>query len=389
MLRGESVNINKLLRDIAVRLEKKTDGLFSCDVKAQRQYIEKLGEPADEAERSFFQYKCQMKLNRPFISFLMNVSSLPMALLYWFKGSSEVHDVDKKDAVFFRDGKPDNILPSSLKKEFHAIESNPDDGFSLTNDDKKYIKKLIKRYPLSWHFVLKCLIKIGKYSFAVKKYSPDAIIVCAEYSFTSSVLTDYCRAFGIKHIDIMHGEKLYYIRDSFFKFDRCYVWNDYYRDLLSSLKADKEQFASEIPDSLCFGDSTVRKDRYDYTYYLAAENDAVLDRIAQSLKVLSERGKRIAVRPHPRYSNPESVKKFFAFADIEDVKSVSIEESLMQTGAAVSLYSTVLNQALCNSIPVVIDDVSNPVKFEKLRELKYMLLNKEHRLLSNEIGEEL
>ncbi len=389
MLRGESVNINKLLRDIAVRLEKKTDGLFSCDVNAQRQYIEKLGEPADEAERSFFQYKCQMKLNRPFISFLMNVSSLPMALLYWFKGSSDVLDVDKKDAVFFRDGKPDNILPSTLKKEFHDIESNPTDGFSLTNDDKKYIKKLIKRYPLSWHFVLKCMIKIGKYSFAIKKYSPDAIIVCAEYSFTSSVLTDYCRAFGIKHIDIMHGEKLYYMRDSFFEFDRCYVWNDYYKDLLSSLKADKEQFAIEIPDSLCFGDSAVRKDRYDYTYYLAAETDAVLDRIAQSLKILSERGKRIAVRSHPRYSNPESVKKFFGFADIEDVKSVSIEESLMQTGAAVSLYSTVLNQALCNSIPVVIDDVSNPAKFEKLRELKYMLLNKEHRLLSNEIGEEL
>lgn len=205
-------------------------------------------------------------------------------------------------------------------------------------------------------------------------------------SFTSSILTDYCRACGIKHIDVMHGEKLYYMRDSFFKFDKCYVWDNYYSDLLSSMKADRDQFVVETPDSLKFGDEAVREDRYDYTYYLADENDAVLEKIAQSLRILSDRGKRIAVRPHPRYSNMESVKKYFAFAELEDSNILSIEKSLMQTRAAVSLCSTVLNQAFCNLVPVVIDDISNRTRFEKLRELKYILLNKEYRLLSEEIG---
>lgn len=380
------LNINKFLHNLAVKLEKKTDGLFSYDVKAQRQYIEKLGCPTDEIECSFFQYKCQMKMNGIFTKTLMNIASFPMSLLYWFKHSSNTGGVEKKDAIFFRDGKPDNILPNSLKDEYTLIEATPVDGFMLTDYDKRYIKNLIKRYPLSWHFVLKCMIKIGKYRFAIEKYSPEAIIVCAEYSFTSSVLTDYCRALGIKHIDVMHGEKLYYMRDSFFKFDRCYVWDDYYRNLLSSLKADSEQFIVEIPDSLKFSNEAVKEDKYDYTYYLAAENDEILEKISQSLKLLTDCGKRIAVRPHPRYSNMDSVKKFFYFADIEDGSNVSIEKSLMQTGAAVSLYSTVLNQAFCNSVPVIIDDIGNPAKFNKLKELEYILLNKEHLLLSDVIG---
>lgn len=385
--RGERVSINTFLRNLAVRLEKKTDGLFSYDVNSQRKYIEKLGAPTDEIARSFFQYKCQMKMNKIGTKFLMSIASFPMALLYLFKHSTTVVNIEKKDAVFFRDGKPSNILPSSLKKEYSAIEDDSIDGFILTKEDRKYIRMLIKRYPLSWHFVLKCMIKIGKYRFAIEKHSPNAIIVCAEYSFTSSVLTNYCRTLGVKHINVMHGEKLYYMRDSFFKFDKCYVWDSYYVELLSSMQADRKQFVVEIPDSLKFCDEPDKEDKYDYTYYLAAENDEILEKISQSLKLLSNRGKRIAVRPHPRYSNMESVKKFFAFIDIEDGSTVSIEKSLLQTGAAISLYSTVLNQAFCNSIPVVIDDVSNRAKFNKLKELEYILLNKEHRLLSDEIGE--
>ena len=81
------------------------------------------------------------------------------------------------------------------------------------------------------------------------------------------------------------------------------------------------------------------------------------------------------------------VKKIFTFADVEDTTQTSIEQSLLQSGAAISLYSTVLNQALCNSIPIIIDDMSNPENFNKLKELGYVCLYKEHKLLSEVVEE--
>ena len=125
------------------------------------------------------------------------------------------------------------------------------------------------------------MIKIGRYSFAIEEFSPEAIAVCAEYSFTSSVLTAYCKQRNIKHIDVMHGEKMYYMRDSFFKFDECYIWDEYYGKILASMKADKNQFVVEVPASLKFDGELIRTQKYDYTYYLGAESEEVLKKISK------------------------------------------------------------------------------------------------------------
>ncbi len=353
-----------------------------------------------------------MQFNGKGITFLLNLVSFPVAILYWFKYGKkvQVNRLEHKNLVFFRDGKPENILPKSLKKRYKAIESNPVEGTLLTAKDKKFIKGIICRYPFSWQFILKCLIKIGRYSFAIEEYSPEAIAVCAEYSFTSSVLTAYCKPFSwqfilkclikigrysfaieeyspeaiavcaeysftssvltayckqrnIKHIDVMHGEKMYYMRDSFFKFDECYIWDEYYGKILASMKADKNQFVVEVPASLKFDGELIRTQKYDYTYYLGAESEEVLKEISKILEQLYKSGNKISIRPHPRYSNMDIVKKIFTFADVEDTTQISIEQSLLQSGAAISLYSTVLNQALCNSIPIIIDNMSNPENF--------------------------
>lgn len=383
------MSMNDMLRKMAVLLERRQDALFSYDVDKQIKYIEKLGNPRDEIERSYFQYKCQMQFNGKGITFLLNLVSFPVAIIYWFKygKKGQVNQMEPKSLVFFRDGKPENILPKSLKNKYDTIESNPVEGTLLTEKDKKFIKKIIYRYPFSWQFILKCLIKIGRYSFAIEEYSPEAIAVCAEYSFTSSVLTAYCKQRNIKHIDVMHGEKMYYMRDSFFKFDECYIWDEYYGKVLTSMKADRNQFVVEVPASLKFDEELPRIQKYDYTYYLGAESEDVLKKIAKILEKLYKNGKRISIRPHPRYSNMDLVKKIFAFANVEDTKKISIEQSLLQSGAAISLYSTVLNQALCNSIPIIIDNMSNPENFNKLKELGYVCLYKEHKLLS-EVMEE-
>lgn len=384
------MSMNNLLRKMAIVLERKQNALFSFDVMKQKKYIEQLGNPKDEIERSYFQYKCQMLFNGRLITYILDCVSFPVAIVYLVKFGKKrnVKKLDSKDLIFFRDGKPENILPNSLKNKYQSIETKPLEGIILTKFDKKIIKNIIFRYPFSWHFILKCIIKIGKYSYAIKKYSPKVIVVCAEYSFTSSVLTKYCREKEIKHINVMHGEKLYYIRDAFFEFDECYVWDKYYVNLLSDMKAETTQFIIEIPNSLKFNGLIKRTCLYDYTYYLGAENEITLKKISLCLKRISDTGKRISVRPHPRYSNIETIKKLFSFSNIEDVKNISIEKSLMRTGYAISLYSTVLNQALFNSVPIVIDNYSNIDNFRKLDELGYVCLKKDHLLLSN-IMEEL
>ena len=177
-------------------------------------------------------------------------------------------------------------------------------------------------------------------------------------------------------------KKMYYMRDSFFKFDECYIWDEYYGKILASMKADKNQFVVEVPASLKFDGELIRTQKYDYTYYLGAESEEVLKEISKILEQLYKSGNKISIRPHPRYSNMDIVKKIFTFADVEDTTQTSIEQSLLQSGAAISLYSTVLNQALCNSIPIIIDNMSNPENFNKLKELGYVCLYKEHRLLS-------
>ena len=383
------MGMNDMLRKMAVLLERKQDALFSYDVGKQKKYITKLGNPRDEIERSYFQYKCQMQFNGKGITFLLNLVSFPVAILYWFKYKKkiQVNQLEQKNLVFFRDGKPENILPNSLKKRYKDIECNPIEGALLTGKDKKFIREIICRYPFSWQFILKCLIKIGRYSFVIEEYSPEAIVVCAEYSFTSSALTAYCKRKNIKHIDVMHGEKMYYMRDSFFKFDECYIWDEYYKKVLVSMKADKSQFVVEVPDSLKFDGELIRTQKYDYTYYLGAESEEVLKKISKILEQLYKSGKKISIRPHPRYSNIDFVKKIFAFANVEDIEKISIEQSLLQPDAAISLYSTVLNQALYNSIPIIIDNVSNPENFNKLKKLGYICLYKEHRLLSEVVEE--
>ena len=83
------MGMNDMLRKMAVLLERRQDAIFSYDVSKQKEYIAKLGYPRDEIERSYFQYKCQMKFNGNGITFLLNLVSFPVAILYWFKYGKE------------------------------------------------------------------------------------------------------------------------------------------------------------------------------------------------------------------------------------------------------------------------------------------------------------
>ena len=376
------------LKNIASKIASKQSSLFTYPVNKQQAYVAHFPEPKDGIERGYFQYRCQMKLMGQPLHFFTNLAALPLSLYYLatYKAAN-ARPEQVTDAVFFSDGKPFNIIPDSLLRRFKNIVTVSSDAKSLTKEDRQFLKTIFRRYPVSWMLWLKVIIKVAQYSHAITKYSPQVIISCNEYSYTAPILTEYCHSRGVKLINVMHGEKLYYMRDSFACYDEYYVWDQCYVDLLMDLGAKREQFRVELPKSMRLEKRDDISVQYDFTYYLQQEEEAQLQILANALRALQEKGMRISVRPHPRYSDKKLVAKLLNFANIEDCKAVTIEQSLLQTGAAVSVYSTVLNQAVSNGIPVVIDDISDPVHFEKLKELKYVCLHKEHKLLSAIIGE--
>jgi len=375
------------LRKIGAAIGGKQNRVFTYPVDKQKAYIARFPEPKDGIERGYFHYCCQMKLYGQPTHFFMNLAALPLSAYYLatFKAAGATTE-ETADAVFFPDGKPFNIVPDSLQVRYANIVSASGDGKALTKEDRKFLKGIFRRYPVSWMLWLKVIIKVAQYSHAITKYKPQAIICCSEYAYTGPFLTAYCHTRGVKLINVMHGEKMYYMRDSFAHYDEFYVWDQHYVDLLTDLGAEKEQFRVELPGSMRIKKQPDVSAQYDYTYYLGNESKEIMETIADTMRLLHSQGKRLCVRPHPRFSDLKLVNELFDYAHIEDCKAVTIEQSLLQTGAAVSLYSTVLNQAACNSIPIVIDDISNRRDFEKLKELRYICLHKEHKLLS-EIAE--
>ena len=374
-------------KNIAVKIEEKQNCAFTYPVDKQTAYVARFPEPKDGIERGYFQYCCRMKLYGKPLHFLMNLSALPLSLYYLATyPKTGVALEQTADAVFFHDGKPFNIVPDSLQARYQSIVSSAGDGKVLGKEDRKFLKAIFRKYPVSWMLWLKVIIKIAQYSHAITQYGPQAIISCNEYAYTAPILTEYCHSRGVKLINVMHGEKFYYMRDTFAGYDEFYVWDQHYVDLFTALRAQKEQFRVELPGSMRIAKRDDIAVQYDYTYYLGEEDLATLQTIADTMRALHNKGKRISVRPHPRFSDVKLVSELFEYANIEDCKAVTIEQSLLQTGGAVALYSTVLNQAANNGIPIVIDDIRNPVYFQKLKQLRYIGLSKEHKLLSQIIG---
>ena len=373
---------------IARGFQRGNNPLFSADIGFQQEFIKSLGDPVDDFERGYFQYRCQMKLLGGRLRFLYNLTSIPLMLLYKMRiARAYAPTVERAyDAVFIFDG-DDTILPPSLKENHNIIQAKDcHSQLLLTKEDAVFLTALRKRYPLAWHFRFKCMMKVAMYRYQLAVYMPELFVVSSEYSFTSSVLTAYCEKVGVKHVNVMHGEKLYCMRDAFFHFHECYVWEEHYRKLFTEMQAETKQFIIGVPPCIAPWEGFSSLKTMDYTYYLGAEKRLEMEQIKHSLDLLIKAGKKVAVRPHPLYSSFEDMKSVF-YRDsnyvIEDKSTLTIETSVLRTRYVVSSYSTVLFQAINNGLNIVVDDITDEGKYRKLKSLRYICLEKEHLLLSD------
>lgn len=363
------------------------DSFFNTDVAKELIYLDQFQIPVDCIDRSFFQYKCQMirvsSLNEIFINLFAFCLLIPITFILFIGGSFILlllKNPNKNSAVCINFKIHDHI-PDSLQSDFQDFEyANFGMGFCLLPKDFFFIGKFrrVINHPF---FILKCIYKIAMYRWIMVRYSPSAIISSSEYSFTSSVLTYFCRVNDVKHINIMHGDKLLNIRDTFFEFDRCYIWDGHYRNLFLRLRAEDKQFIIEPPKPFDSISETIRGKRHRLTYYLQGfENENDLLKIEEILSQFKFLRNDMCIRLHPRPVNGSAkilrINKIFEGFTIEEPILVSIQDSFLKTDFIVSIYSSVLYQGYINNKKIVIDDMSNPVLFSKLDELGYIMMKK-------------
>lgn len=341
----------------------------------QESYVNSLRAPKNTIDRGYLQYKCQMYFSSPIKKVVLNIAAacaFPFVLLSLMV--KKKHFIKKVDAVG-EFGGLEEVIPSVLTDRYVIDNQAWDESGSLSISDLGFCLRLALRYPLSPLFVSKCVFKVAKYFSFITCYNPAAIIVHNEYSYTSSVLTAYCRTYNVRHINAMHGEKLYFIRDSFFEYDECYVWNEHYKKLLVDMRADEKQFIIALPPSIQIDTNLYRNenDFANYKYYLAAYNDTQIRSIVASMQFAKKNGKSVKYRPHPRYSNIELLKKYVRDDEIEMPREVTILSSISNLEFAVGSYSTVLLQAYYSGRGVVCDDITYAQNYKQLKGYRWML----------------
>ncbi|MEG2556527.1 MAG: hypothetical protein RSA53_10620 [Odoribacter sp.] len=354
------------------------------------EFMKKLPEPVDDIERSHHQYRCQ-RFFQPYqgrILFDTISFFLFFPILFWslVKKRYNKNAVQINNAVYIRSATKEaiGIVPECIVNEFNVIHYCSLGVFFLEKKDILFIYNIWKKYPFSPFFLFKNMLNIASYRFIINKYNPNAIIALSEYSFTSSILTLFCERNGVELINIMHGERLLEIRASFFRFHRCFVWDQHYIDIFKKLRAFSNQFKIELPPALKIDVSKWRKQEIvcDFKYYLTTHSDIELQQISNALEILCGQGYKVKVRPHPRYCNLESIKKYFRNEWIESL-DVCIEESVANTEAVIGVYSTVMLQSYLCGRKIVLDDVNYKTQIERLTSVDYILLNKSVEVLSS------
>lgn len=364
------------------------DSSFSFEKINQIKFLASFPEPINCIERSYFQYKCQKFLEKSYRvvlkEFIAIFGLVPFVLFLYFKKRKRPSKLLNSNIGVILFAGVDGIVPKKLQQIFERIETIPfDKEYFITNKDISFIIHLIKQYFFSPYFVIKSSYKIALYRAIINRFNPNSIICSSEYSFTSSLLTAYCELNEVKHINVMHGEKLFNIRDSFFYFHQCYVWDTHYVELLISLRAEPTQFIVARPPSLMIDNVNVITPIYEFTYYLGGESVKELQLIKLIMLSTKVNSKQLCVRFHPRESNKKEVSCIFKEFSIEDPEKCSINKSFCLTKRIVSLYSTVLYQGFLIGKEVIIDDITQKEKYNKLAQLKYIMINKPHKNLSD------
>ena len=370
-------------------------------ISEQKAILSAFPEPKDDYERSFYKYQCFCRYcyyKKNWMLVLYNLGAMviyPFAFfLFKKRGASKKKSEISYDAVV--ENVPrlrnDDVIPEELAASFETVkEIEALDYMSgyLCPKAVEICRILKKRYFWSFYFRMIVMIKLALFSQYLYDYNPKNIVFYSvEREFSGPLQTLLCEQEGAKYIAFMHGDYLYALTFAFQKYSHYYTWDEAYNRMFREVKCDCPMsvyrpkklsgIAKKLDDHEC---------KYFATYYFSAENREKAERIHAVFQSFAKRGLRCKIRPHPRFSDIPMLQEVFADMDMEDTKNYSLADSITDSVYTIGLNTTVLSEAFFSGKKVVIDDISSPEEYLELKDKQYIMLKREHVLLSALVSE--
>ncbi len=356
----------------------------------RERYLKSLPEPNTWLERSYLQYMCQYR-EYPVARLLLNLVCIPLVFALFAKALFDVVTINRESfnnesekCIAVLDAERE-IIPQTLIQKHGNPTCYPLRGrISFDRHVLELFFEALTKYWYEPHFLTKILLRLGRYSELIATTKCKVIVASAEYSFASSALTGLCEKMCIRHVNIMHGEKVINPVDAFCGFHEFFVWDDHYISIFSALRARVNEYTVAKPAILtALVSNNTQEIKYDFIYYLGWElSMADTISIKKSMEKLAETGRRVCIRMHPRYGDRAKIESLFKRFEIEDPDVVNVLNSLDATRAVIALSTTVFWHAEAFNRPIIIDDISNPDYYKKLSDIRYLWVSRPHTRLS-------
>ena len=215
-------------------------------------------------------------------------------------------------------------------------------------------------------------IKLMQYFSLYHQNNMHTLIVLQEYSFYMSYLTALIEAKGGKLLNIMHG--IPGTEASFFRFTKCFVWGEYYKNFYIQNFAEKTQFI--VAGSIYHTSLQSRMDykvqrEYDIVYFMQGNRFATPEEVSGVLRVLSKLTGRykVAVKQHPLHY----MKLDYNIGDIE---TKDVFDIFQKCKIVLSHFSTSLLDAKVLGI--------NVVSYSRLKRENMLGFLEEDEIMDNE-----
>ncbi len=203
------------------------------------------------------------------------------------------------------------------------------------------------------------------------RYNISKLLLLQEYSFYSSYLTRMYESENGSLYNIMHG--IPGEEASFFRFTKCFVWGEYFKDFYIKNHAEKTQFviAGSIYHKKLLDNFYLDKENeFDILY--ALQGDKFIDRKYTQdtydtlLKVQKELDITIAVKAHPRFPNSDIIPKSFIKIDSSPIKIIGASTLIISHFSTILLDAKVVGKNILAFVPVEHDNLVNYLESDEI-----------------------
>lgn len=369
----------------------------------EKALMNRLGAPRDDIDRAYFHYQGRnLGAQRSLLEKMMReipamLLALP-ALLFFRARNLFPGKKSPCDAVCFC---PEQVflkimmedLPPELTAEFPQMQTHtrPASGLvryagaRLDRQGAKLWWKAVRRRPAAFYVNFYLLLHLAHCCELIYTYAPKAIISAqTESDFATSLLTEYCESKRVLYIGIMHGETVRSMIRAYVRFSRFYVWNEETAEMFIATGSPREIFRIYDSKRLLPCYQAQEHPAYFLSYYLGGEKEPAMRELKERLDILAKRGLKCKVRPHPRATDMAAFHQIFdgGAVETEDVRQVSLKDSVENSEYIASVCSTVLSEAYASKMKIVIDDMSSYITIDDLRDRMYINLKRPHLPLS-------